>query len=97
MFRAAFSPFSSSTNLYLKTFRDKYSEKDVMEVLHGLSNLKVLVVGEAIMDQYFYCQPMAKSPKETIVASRFLSEENFAGGVLVIANHQRSECQTSEQ
>jgi bifunctional ADP-heptose synthase (sugar kinase/adenylyltransferase) len=50
------------------------------------------VIGEAILDQYCYCNPMAKSPKETIVASRFLSEENFAGGTLAIANHLAGLC-----
>src|SRR5207249_2434600 len=32
-----------------------------------------------IIDEYHYCQPMGKSPKETIVATRYVREESFEG------------------
>lgn len=82
-----YSAFPTGTQEYLDKFRKRYSSDRVLEFLKNLSNLKVLVIGEAILDQYFYVQPLGKSPKETIVASKFLSEENFAGGSLAIANH----------
>ena len=45
------------------------------------------MLGDAIVDEYHYCQPLGKSPKETIVSTRYLSQESFAGGILACANH----------
>lgn len=87
-----FSPFSASTNKYLQEFRKKHSVESVIKSLEQFSKLRVLIIGEAIMDQYCYCLPMAKSPKETIVASRFVSDEHFAGGSVAIANHLGGFC-----
>jgi rfaE bifunctional protein kinase chain/domain/rfaE bifunctional protein nucleotidyltransferase chain/domain len=87
-----FSTIPHATQEYLNKFREKYSADDILGHLKSLSNLRVLVVGEAILDQYCYCQPLGKSPKETIVASKFLSEEYFAGGTLAIANHIAGVC-----
>ena len=47
----------------------------------------MLVIGDTIIDEYHYCSPMGRSPKDGIVASRYLREETFAGGVLACANH----------
>lgn len=87
-----FSAFPPATHHYLQEFRKKYSSHDILAMLKEIACLRVLVIGEAILDQYCYCNPMAKSPKETIVASRFLSEENFAGGTMAIANHLAGFC-----
>lgn len=47
---------------------------------------RVLVVGEAIVDEYLYCETIGKSGKEPILAARYLEEERFAGGVLAVGN-----------
>lgn len=89
-----FDVYPAATNNYLKNFRQKHTTNEIFKLFKDMSKLKVLVIGEAIFDQYCYCNPMAKSPKETIVASRFLSEENFAGGSLAIANHLAGICKS---
>ena len=87
-----FSVYPQKTQQYLQRFRQRYSADQVIEALRALSDLRVLIVGEAILDQYCYCAPMGKSPKETIVSTRFVSEEHFAGGSLAIANHLAGFC-----
>lgn len=87
-----FSVYPEATQAYLQAFRRRYSSDEVVGTLRSLADLRVLVVGEAILDQYCYCRPMGKSPKETIVATRFASEEQFAGGSLAIANHLAGFC-----
>ena len=55
--------------------------------------MKVLVVGDTIIDEYHYVLPMAKSPKENVIATRYLSEERFAGETPCLpANHLASLC-----
>lgn len=77
---------------FLENFRKKHTVSEVIDVLKGLQDLKVLVIGDTIIDEYHYCQPMGKSPKESIVASRYLREEAFTGGILACANHVAGFC-----
>lgn len=72
---------------FLKEFRSRFSAEQVIAELNGVRNLKVLVIGDSIVDEYHYCEPLGKSPKETIVSTRYQSEESFPGGVLACANH----------
>ncbi|MBI4179197.1 adenylyltransferase/cytidyltransferase family protein [bacterium] len=88
-----FSPYPPATDTFLREFRKIHSADDVIENLKRLSALRVMVVGEAIIDEYCYCNPLGKSPKETIVATRFLQEERFAGGALATANHLANFCE----
>lgn len=87
-----FSAYPPETERYLQAFRERHSADQVIGQLRKLSDLRVLVFGEAILDQYCYCFPMGKSPKETIVSTRFEYEECFAGGSLAIANHLAGFC-----
>jgi len=51
-----------------------------------------LIVGDSIIDEYHYCQPMGKAWKETVITTRSLNRESFAGGVLAAANHVAGFC-----
>lgn len=79
-------------NDYLASFRKRFSFSDVKEQLDQLKDLKVLVIGETILDDYIYCDAMGKSSKEPILAMRQLSYEMFGGGVIAIANHLAEFC-----
>jgi rfaE bifunctional protein nucleotidyltransferase chain/domain len=77
---------------FLDEFKRDHSADGVIASLAKLQKLRVLVLGEAIIDEYHYCQPMGKSPKEAIVSTRYTREEAFAGGVLACANHLAGFC-----
>lgn len=87
-----FSAYPQRTQEYLAAFKARHPADEVIAALEKLADVRVLVVGEAILDQYTYCLPLAKSPKEFIVASRFQSDESFAGGTLATANHLAGLC-----
>ncbi|MFH1318979.1 MAG: PfkB family carbohydrate kinase [Candidatus Omnitrophota bacterium] len=84
--------FPPRTLKYLKAIAKRYSRDFVIDKLNSLKKLKVLVIGDAIIDQYHYCVPMGKSSKEHLVANRYISEETFAGGALATANNVASVC-----
>jgi len=84
--------YPEDTRRFLRTFRKKYSAGEVIRMLEGLRGLKVLVIGDAIIDEYHYCEPMGKSLKEHLVVNRYLSQETFAGGTLAVANHLSGLC-----
>lgn len=72
---------------FVGRFRSKYSVDDVAGYLQRAADLKVLVIGESIIDEYNYCETLGKSGKEPILAVKQLSTERFAGGALAVANH----------
>ncbi len=77
---------------FLERLRRQFSGADVAGLVDGLRKLKVLVIGEAILDDYVYCEAMGKSSKEPILALQYRSEEKHAGGALAIANHLAEFC-----
>ena len=77
---------------YLSRFSEQYSADNILQYLQNAQSLKVLVIGEAIIDEYQYCTAIGKSAKEPILAMRYLSTEKFAGGVLAVANHVANFC-----
>ena len=87
-----FSSYPEATQEYLYRMRRKHSSDEIIGRLKGLSDLKVLVVGEAILDEYFYCIPLGKTPKDTIVATKFSTAERFAGGAVATANNLAGLC-----
>jgi len=84
--------YPEDTRKFLRDFRQRYSADGIIQKLNELGKLRVLVVGDAIIDEYHYCQAMGKSPKETLVATRYVNEESFAGGALACANHVAGFC-----
>lgn len=85
--------FPPRTVKYLKAIAKRYSIDYIRGELNSLKNLKTLVIGDAIIDQYHYCMPMGKSSKEHLVANRYISGESFAGGSLATANNIGSVCE----
>ena len=57
-----------------------------------VADYKVLVVGDGIIDEYFYVRPIGKSIKENIISTVYEGEERFKGGAWAGANHIRDFC-----
>ncbi len=85
--------FPTKTEAWLDSFRARYSSKDIIESLDRLRSLKVLVVGEAIIDEYVSCDVIGKSTKDPVLAGKYTSTEAFAGGSLAVANHLAGFCE----
>jgi len=84
--------FPPEVSGYLTGFAARYSANDVLRYLEGARALKVLVVGEAIVDEYQYCEAIGKSSKEPTLVVKADSTEKFAGGILAVANHVANFC-----
>ncbi|KKS97801.1 MAG: cytidyltransferase [Candidatus Gottesmanbacteria bacterium GW2011_GWA2_43_14] len=82
--------FPPKTRHYLETIGRKYTSDDIAGKLLKLKPLKVLIIGDAIIDQYVYCLPLGKSSKEPIMVHRHITEESYLGGSLAAANHMSS-------
>lgn len=78
--------FPKEVSEYLTALSARYPSEAVLKYLESARSLKVLIVGEAIIDEYQYCETIGKSGKEPILAARYVSSEKFAGGILAVAN-----------
>ncbi len=87
-----FSIYSKETDAFLDKFSEKYSVEMIFDFLEKIKKLKVLVIGDAIIDQYQYVTVATKSPKSNHLVAKCLNEEEFAGGVLACANHIAEFC-----
>ena len=50
---------------------------DVAKLISSFSDLKVLVIGETIIDEYIFCDPLGKSGKEPVLAVKDLYSKIF--------------------
>ena len=82
-----FGVFPPKTKSYLQSFKKKYNYTEITNKLKDLKDLTVLIVGDAIIDEYHYAEPLGQSSKGANLAVKFCREEQFAGGSLAIANH----------
>ncbi|MEM8995478.1 MAG: PfkB family carbohydrate kinase [Acidobacteriota bacterium] len=72
---------------YLDARRTELPLDGVLALLDRLAGRRVLVVGDAILDEYVYVETLGKASKDPALAVRHLSEERFAGGAAAVANH----------
>ncbi|TSA57398.1 MAG: cytidyltransferase [Methylophilaceae bacterium] len=82
-----FNVFPPETKNYLSDFRSRWPEREILSQIASLNDLKVLVIGDAIIDQYHYATPLGQTGKGNIFSVRYDSEEQFAGGSIAVANH----------
>jgi len=68
--------------------------KQIKTRVDELRNLKVLVIGETIIDQYIFCEALGKSGKEPVLVLRDIGIDQYAGGAAAIARHLSDFCGT---
>ncbi len=82
-----FDIFPPQVKEFLADFRERWPEREVQGMIASLTDMKVLVVGDAIIDQYHYTSPLGQTGKGSFLAVRYETEEQFAGGAIAVANH----------
>jgi len=87
-----FSAYPPETHRFLTDFSKQNPPESVIDKMQSLSKMRVLLVGDTIIDEYHYCKGMGKSPKDNIISTKFVSAERFPGGVLACANHLAGIC-----
>jgi rfaE bifunctional protein nucleotidyltransferase chain/domain len=75
---------------FMETLKKAITLEDLWSQIERFSKLKVLVVGDAIIDEYQYVEPLGQSGKGVHLTARLLEKEVFLGGSLIIANHLSS-------
>jgi len=72
--------------------KKKYSFLEIIKLIENFKKLRVLVIGEIIIDQYVFCEAIGKSGKEPVLALKDVKSEQYLGGAGAICRHLSSFC-----
>lgn len=72
---------------YIQKIKAKFDMQAIEELFNKLKHLKVLVIGDTIIDEYCFVEPRGGAIKDPMCTVDYLDEEIYAGGILAIANH----------
>ncbi|MEI7668686.1 MAG: PfkB family carbohydrate kinase [Pseudomonadota bacterium] len=91
-----FNIYEPHLHSHINGLRENDGLEALTNMIDSIKDMKILIVGDAIIDDYQYVIPMAKASKENIIATRYQDCEQFAGGVFATANHVASFCKEVE-
>lgn len=80
---------------YLANCRERQFWPKIAKAFDKAKTLKVVFVGETIIDEYRYVAPLGKPSKEFILAVADQGLEKFEGGVVAAARHAEKICQSA--
>ena len=72
---------------WLKEQIDKFGLGIFNDCLKTLTDSSVLILGEAIIDEYIYCDALGKVTKDPLIAFEKRTKQSHLGGVLAVARH----------
>lgn len=85
-----FPVFPPGVKDFVQEFVQKYTFDDIRKIVDSLSELKVLVIGDVIIDEYIFCNVQGLMSKDRAFSSQYNHEERYLGGTLAIARHLAS-------
>ncbi len=87
LLNSEFPVFSTDAKDYLKEISPRFSFDDIRSYIERMQSIKILVVGDIIIDQYIFCTIQGLSAKDRALSALYERSEEYLGGVLAIARH----------
>ena len=85
------SDFNEDQKKIIKEIKKKHSFESISSILRKkVSKIKILIIGEMIIDKFIFCTSLGKSGKESILNLEQNQEKEYIGGVGAIGNHLSS-------
>ena len=78
---------SNEQKILIDKIKRKNNFLKIKNLVDGFSKLKVLVIGEVIIDKYVFCEALGKSGKEPMLVLRNIKTEEYLGGSAAISKH----------
>jgi rfaE bifunctional protein kinase chain/domain len=82
-----FEVLPPQTRSFLNEFKKHHRFEEISGAIKSAADTKVLVLGDAIIDEYNYARALGHSGKYNVLSAQHVSSEKFAGGALAVANH----------
>lgn len=85
-----FSTHSPEVKKCCEEIARNYTPAKIREIVDSFSDLKVLVIGDTIFDEYETATVQGLTSKNRILSGRYLYEDRQAGGALAVFRHIQS-------
>ncbi len=82
--------FSKEQKIKLEKIKKFINLKKLKNEIMNFRNIKILIIGEIIVDEYNFCEAIGKSGKEPTLVLRDIYKEIYSGGSAAIARHLSS-------
>lgn len=90
LINTAMSGLSEDVVRFMEDFKEHHTMEEIMEYAQKAEKLKVLVVGDVIVDRYTYCTLQGLMSKDMGYSARMKSTEEYLGGAVAVARHLAS-------
>lgn len=87
-----FSNLTEEVKEFLKDNNKSITFDEIFQVSEKIKKLKILTIGDTIIDKYVFCEALSKSPKEQIISMLETKSEVYNGGIIATANHISDFC-----
>ena len=84
-----FDHLTEPVRAFCSTLATRCTRRDFHAAVESLRGLKVLVVGDTILDRYSQVKAQGLTSKNLIISGRYLGEETQCGGALAVFRHVR--------
>jgi rfaE bifunctional protein kinase chain/domain/rfaE bifunctional protein nucleotidyltransferase chain/domain len=82
--------FNETQKKELSKIKAKYDLKSIKKIFNKIQNIKPLIIGESIIDEYHFTETLGKSGKEPVLVLKELYNEKYLGGALAVCRHLNS-------
>ncbi|MBP98406.1 hypothetical protein CMK18_20855 [Candidatus Poribacteria bacterium] len=89
-----FSILTPETKAYLSEFKEVYSLEEIEKIIEIFKTKNVLVIGDIVIDEYVFCEPIGIAEKAACLNAKYLGKEQHLGGAAGIASHLANFCQS---
>ncbi len=87
-----FSNLNEDQITFIRKIKEKYTFNEITAYFEKLNKLKILLVGEVIIDEYIFCDTIGKSGKEPVLISKKGETKKYAGGILAASKQVSDFC-----
>lgn len=85
LINTATNTYSKNQKKIINIINKTSSFKKIKKTIENFKKLKILVIGETIIDRYSFCEAVGKSGKEPMLVLKEIKKEDYFGGVINIA------------
>ena len=87
LLRKYFGIISNKQSQIIDKISKNHNISDIKDIINKFSNIRPLVIGESIIDEYHYSETLGKSGKEPVLVIRDLIIEKYLGGAGAVCRH----------
>ncbi len=87
LINTALSGLSDEVRNYMEDFKTRHNMKEIRDYTDEIEKLKILVVGDVIIDKYTYCNVQGMMSKDMGYSARLSHSEEYLGGAIAITRH----------